>query len=62
MEVLFFLIPLSLIFIGLIGAVLYWAIESGQYDDLEKPGHEILLDDDGAPSEAAVSRENSDQA
>lgn len=45
MEALFLLIPLSLIFIGLIGAVLYWAVQTGQYDDLERPGHEILLDD-----------------
>jgi cbb3-type cytochrome oxidase maturation protein len=48
MEALFLLIPLSLIFIGAIAAVLYWAIQSGQYDDLEKPGHQVLLDDDDA--------------
>jgi cbb3-type cytochrome oxidase maturation protein len=46
MDILFLLIPLSLVFIGLIGAALYWAIHSGQYDDLEKPGHQLLLDDD----------------
>jgi cbb3-type cytochrome oxidase maturation protein len=50
MDVLFLLIPLSVLLIGLIGAILYWAIHSGQYDDLEKPGHDVLLDDDDAPA------------
>jgi len=55
MESLFLLIPLSLVFIGLIGAILYWAIQSGQYDDLEKPGHDILLDDDDASGDSRNS-------
>ena len=46
MESLFILIPLSLLFTGLIAGILIWAIRSGQYDDLERPRHEILLDDD----------------
>jgi cbb3-type cytochrome oxidase maturation protein len=46
MEVLFLLVPLSVIFIGGIGVLLHWAIRSGQYDDLEKPGHDVVLDDD----------------
>lgn len=63
METLFLLIPLSLVFIGLIGAILWWAIQSGQYDDLDKPAHEILLDDDdaGASSDESESG-NSDQS
>ena len=59
MESLFILIPLSLLFIGLIAGVLIWAIRSGQYDDLERPRHEILLDDDepvrnGEPPDAST--------
>jgi cbb3-type cytochrome oxidase maturation protein len=46
MEIIYLLIPLSLVFIAIIGAVLYWAIKSGQYDDLEKEGHRILMEDD----------------
>lgn len=49
MDVLYLLIPLSLVLVALIGGVLYWAIRSGQYDDLEKPQHEVLLDDDDVP-------------
>ncbi len=46
MEILFLLIPISLILIGLIVLSLLWAIKSGQFDDLEGPAHEVLMDDD----------------
>lgn len=45
-EVLYLLIPLSLLFIALIAGVLVWAIQSGQYDDLDRAGHDLLMDDD----------------
>lgn len=46
MEILYLLIPLSIIIIILIAVIFFWAVKSGQYDDLEKPGHDILMDDD----------------
>jgi cbb3-type cytochrome oxidase maturation protein len=46
MEILFLLIPLSVLLVSGIGFILFWAIRSGQYDDLEGPRHQILLDDD----------------
>ena len=46
MEVLYLLIPLSLILVALIVWIFLWAIRSGQYDDLEGPAHRILMDDD----------------
>ena len=46
MEVVFLLILISLGFIGLLAAVLFWAIRSGQFDDMEGQGHQILMDDD----------------
>lgn len=46
MEIIYLLIPLSLLFIAVIGGILFWAIKSGQYDDLEKEGHRILMEDD----------------
>lgn len=46
MEIIYLLIPLSLIFVAIIGVVLFWAIKSGQYDDLEKEGHRILMEED----------------
>ena len=46
MNIVFLLIPLSLIVVVIIIAVLFWAVRSGQYDDLEGPRHQILMDDD----------------
>ena len=46
MEVLYFLIPLSLAFVGLGIVIFFWAVKSGQYEDLEGPAHRILFDDD----------------
>ena len=46
MEVIYLLIPISLLLLGLIVWILLWAVRSGQYDDLEGPAHRILLDED----------------
>lgn len=49
MDILFLLIPISLLFVALIALILNWAVRSGQYEDMEKPRHDILLDDDDRP-------------
>ena len=46
MEIIFILIIVSLVFVALLAGALYWAIKSGQFDDLEGHGHQILMDDD----------------
>jgi cbb3-type cytochrome oxidase maturation protein len=46
MEIIFLLIAVSLILVVTFAAVLLWAIGSGQFDDLEGQGHQILMDDD----------------
>lgn len=46
MDSLFLLVPLSLILLSLAVLLLRWAVRTGQYDDLERPGHSILYDDD----------------
>ncbi len=45
MEVLYFLIPVSLLMAGggLVGFV--WAVRSGQFSDLASPGQKLLVDD-----------------
>jgi len=50
-EVIFLLILVSLVFIGLLAAALYWAVKSGQFDDMEGHGHQILMDDDKEKSD-----------
>lgn len=46
MEILYLLIPLSVILVFCIGIAFWWSLRSGQYDDLEGPGYRILMDDD----------------
>ncbi|MEN0038647.1 MAG: cbb3-type cytochrome oxidase assembly protein CcoS [Cellvibrio sp.] len=44
MESLYFLVPCALIFIGLAIKVLFWALNNGQYDNLDTEAHRILFD------------------
>jgi cbb3-type cytochrome oxidase maturation protein len=46
MEILYLLIPLSVVLVFLIGAVFWWSVKSGQFDDLEGPGYRVIMDDD----------------
>ena len=46
MEILYLLVPLSVVLVFAIGAAFWWALERGQFDDLEGPAHRILADDD----------------
>jgi len=46
MEIIFLLIIVSLVFIALLAVALYWAIRTGQFEDMEGHGHQILMDDD----------------
>jgi cbb3-type cytochrome oxidase maturation protein len=50
LDILYLLIPLSLVLVFLIGAVFWWSLKSGQFDDLEGPAHRILHDDDEPPA------------
>jgi cbb3-type cytochrome oxidase maturation protein len=52
MEVLMLLIPMSVVLVALIGAVFWWSVRSGQFDDLEGPAHRILADDDRVGADA----------
>jgi len=46
MEIIYLLIPLSIVLVGLIIAGFFWAVNSGQFDDLEGPAYRILQDED----------------
>jgi cbb3-type cytochrome oxidase maturation protein len=45
MEVIYLLIPLSLMFLALSVWFFLWAMKTEQYDDLDGPAHRIILDD-----------------
>ena len=47
MAAIYWLIPLSIIVLCLAVAVFLWAIQNGQYDDLESASAELLFEDEG---------------
>ena len=49
MSILYVLIPLALLLLG--GAVwaFFWAVGTGQFDDLDTPAMRIVMDDDKQP-------------
>ncbi len=55
MDSLYLLIPIALVFCAIAIKLLLWAIDSGQYDDLDKEAWRILADDDASevPGRAA---------
>jgi cbb3-type cytochrome oxidase maturation protein len=55
MDILILLVPLAVVLALLTGAGFWWAVASGQFDDLEGPAHRILADDDGAQSREACT-------
>jgi len=46
MESLYLLVTLSVALVFLTGWVFWRSLESGQFDDLERPAHDVLTDDD----------------
>lgn len=46
MESLFLLIPLAILIAFIIAALFFWAVKSGQFDDMKGPAYSILMDDD----------------
>jgi cbb3-type cytochrome oxidase maturation protein len=45
MSILFVLIPLSLALVIFAGWGFFWAVNAGQFDDLESPGWDALRDE-----------------
>lgn len=45
MDVLFLLVPMSVLVVFALMALFRWALGAGQFDDLEREGERILDDD-----------------
>ncbi|KAA8694742.1 Copper-translocating P-type ATPase [Pseudomonas caricapapayae] len=45
MPALYIMIPAALLLVGVAIYVFFWAVDSGQYDDMEGPAHSILFDE-----------------
>ena len=61
MEVLYLLVPLSVVLALIIAVVFVLAIRSGQFDDLEGPAYRVLSDDEEAEGRQASSANSKEQ-
>lgn len=58
MEVIYGLLP-GMLLLGLVGVVVFfWAVRSGQYDDMEGAANRVLMDDDDHPKENGAASES----
>ncbi|MGL4315640.1 MAG: cbb3-type cytochrome oxidase assembly protein CcoS [Pseudomonas sp.] len=55
MPALYILIPIAVVLVGIAIWVFFWAVNSGQFDDLDGPAHSILFDDDDPKHQAGIS-------
>jgi cbb3-type cytochrome oxidase maturation protein len=46
MEIMYLLVPVSIVLVFVIGAIFWWSLKSGQFDDLDGPGYRVIMDDD----------------
>jgi len=46
MDIIYILVPLSLVLLSIAIAIFFWAVKSGQFDDMDSPAHRILFEDD----------------
>jgi cbb3-type cytochrome oxidase maturation protein len=53
MSSLAILIPISLVLVGIAVWAFFWATDSGQFDDLDSPAMQAVLDDEPPPRSAA---------
>lgn len=61
MDSLYLLIPIALAFCVIAIKLLLWAINSGQYDDLDKEAWRILAEDDKPPIDSTEDNDNRQQ-
>jgi len=54
MSALYLLIPVAVVLVGLAIWMFFWAVDSGQYDDLDGPAHSILFDDEDPKHQAGI--------
>lgn len=57
-TIIYYLIPLGIVLLALAVGAFFWAVRSGQFDDLDTPQWRILLDDDRAPPELEKENKN----
>lgn len=64
MNIIFLLIPLSIVLVAVAAWAFFWAVGNGQFDDLDTPAWRILADDENerpAPVERDTTRRDGNE-
>jgi cbb3-type cytochrome oxidase maturation protein len=61
MDILYLLIPMSVILVFVIGVLFWWSLRNGQFEDLEGPAYRILRDDDSTAPPPNAKDESGDR-
>ncbi|HEX8963832.1 MAG TPA: cbb3-type cytochrome oxidase assembly protein CcoS [Rhodocyclaceae bacterium] len=60
MDILYLLIPFSVVLVFVIGVLFWWSLRNGQFEDLEGPAYRILRDDDRSPGQDGTASRQPD--
>jgi len=61
MEVIYGLLP-GMLLLGIIGvAIFFWAVKSGQYDDMDGAANRILMEDDSISKKVDEKQAETDE-
>jgi cbb3-type cytochrome oxidase maturation protein len=55
MDILYLLVPVSVVLVFVIGIVFWWSIRHGQFEDLDGPAYRVVMDDDLPPQPPSCS-------
>lgn len=58
MEILHIAVPAAILLVAFAIAIFWWAVKHGQFDDLERQGMNILLDEDDSKPSSSTKDDN----
>lgn len=62
MEILHLMVPIAIILVVIAIVIFFWAVRTGQFDDLERQGYSVLLDEDNEQPKSAAKKQQRDSA
>ncbi|RUO55731.1 MULTISPECIES: cbb3-type cytochrome oxidase assembly protein CcoS [Pseudidiomarina] len=60
MDSLYILIPIAILFVIIAVVIFFWAVRSDQFEDLERQGMNVLLDDDDPKTTTKPRQQDND--
>lgn len=51
MESIYILIPIACVFVAIAVKIFFWAVDNGQFEDLDTEASRILFDDEAKPKQ-----------